>query len=386
MLYGEIMMKKIFLVGEFDKFGGTRTYFKQILKFYLGQGFDVKVGIPVAQFNFANIESLPCKYVVIPDCPSQSGLNFILKRYPFNALLEWLCIRRIYTDQRPDLLVISTGTPWKYMGLFLFPRRSLYILHTYPHSQNGEFVESRYLKKYILGLFLSRKKQIMTVSAFAQMAIAKCMLLPDKHRFVRFIPNTAGARLKLQVKRYESKKKLKILTLGHVTWYKNPAIWLEVAKLVLAERSEGDIQFIWAGDGDMYLQCQNWVAENNLEKSIKFVGFESNVDQLYLDSDIYFQPSIIESQGLSVIEAMRYGLPCVVSNMGGLPESVLDNKTGFIVEIHETNKMAAKILQLIRSFKLREKFGIAGQHYYSEHFSENLWEDKMIALHQELLT
>ncbi len=376
------------MIGEFGQFGGTRTYFYQLLNFYLKYDFDIIVGMPDDRLDDSVMQSLPCPYVIIPACTPPAGFKFLFQRFPFNALLEWLCIRKVYLEQKPDLLIVSSGSPNKYLGYFLLPGKLLYILHSYPHFKNGQLAHSRYLKRLLFGLFLSNKKQILTVSEFAQKNIAKSLLLPSKHQLVKLIRNTAGAALDVQVGNHLDKigkDKIKILTIGHVVWYKNPTLWLEVAKRVLANRSEEHIEFIWAGDGDQYIQCQKWVAENGLAHSIKFIGFQSNVAQLYLECEIYFQPSIVESQGLSVIEAMRYGLPCVVSNAGGLPESVLHEKTGYIVKADDTDEMVSRILQLVQKSSLREEFGRAGQDYYKHRFSEAMWEKNMESLQRKIL-
>ena len=303
-------------------------------------------------------------------------------------LLEWKCIRKLIYEQKPDLLMVSVGSPGKYLGCLLLPGKVLYVLHTYPHLANGEPANFSYLKKYLLGLFLSPKKQIVTVSEFAQIKIASSWLLATKQHLVQYVHNTAGPVIENRIMHNHTDKginKLRILTLGHVTWYKSPGLWLEVAKRVIANRSNMDIEFIWAGEGDQLLPCKKWVIENGLTGSIKFIGFQFNVAKLYKDCDIYFQPSVVESHGLSVIEAMRYSLPCVVSNVGGLPESILHEKTGYIVKVNDADEAVRRILQLAQNRELRKELGRAGQAYYKSCFSDSIWDKKMKSIHQKIL-
>ena len=102
-------------------------------------------------------------------------------------------------------------------------------------------------------------------------------------------------------------------------------------------------------------------------------------------SDIYFQPSLIESHGLSVVEAMRYGLPCVVSNTGGLPESVVNGKTGHVVGANDIDGMVDQIVLLLRNPALRETMGRAGCERYETCFEEHKWNEQMSDIHIKII-
>ena len=74
----------------------------------------------------------------------------------------------------------------------------------------------------------------------------------------------------------------------------------------------------------MKLECINY-------DRINFLGARSDVQEYYSRSYLYFQPSIVESFGISVIEAQFFGLPCIVSDSGGLPETIVNGQSGLVV-------------------------------------------------------
>ncbi|MFH1417846.1 MAG: glycosyltransferase family 4 protein, partial [Planctomycetota bacterium] len=78
-----------------------------------------------------------------------------------------------------------------------------------------------------------------------------------------------------------------------------------------------------------------------------FRGFEPDHEAIYPDIDIYVQASRRESMSNSVIEAMARGIPCVVSDVGGLPETVDDGRTGFVVPSDRPERYAEALDYLL---------------------------------------
>ncbi len=110
---------------------------------------------------------------------------------------------------------------------------------------------------------------------------------------------------------------------------------------------------------------------------IKWIGNSNNVDEFYKQAMVYYQPSKIESFGLSVVEAMSFGLPCVVSCEGGLLEVVQENINGFFVEINNIEDSIIKIGQLVEDSKLRGFFSTNSIIIQDQIFSRSIWEQKM---------
>jgi len=83
--------------------------------------------------------------------------------------------------------------------------------------------------------------------------------------------------------------------------------------------------------------------------------------EYYRKIDIFVVPSLIESFGVVAVEASACGIPIVASDVGGLPEIVSNDKTGFLVPPKNPEAIACKLELLINKPDLRTKMGIAAR-------------------------
>ncbi|OIK17225.1 N-acetyl-alpha-D-glucosaminyl L-malate synthase BshA [Bacillus sp. MUM 116] len=103
-------------------------------------------------------------------------------------------------------------------------------------------------------------------------------------------------------------------------------------------------KLLLVGDGpDMTIVC-NLVDELNLREKVLFLGKQDNLEELYSISDLMLLLSQKESFGLVALEAMACGVPCIGTNVGGIPEVILDGETGFICELGNIYSIADKAI------------------------------------------
>jgi glycosyltransferase involved in cell wall biosynthesis len=115
---------------------------------------------------------------------------------------------------------------------------------------------------------------------------------------------------------------------------------------------------------------EQFIISNNLSKAVKIIPFIQNLESIWNITDIAIMPSTEkESFGLVAAEAMMAKKPVIATNHGGLMEIVVNNETGFLVELN--NKLALKtaIEKLINDSELRNKFGVNGFNRVSNNFS-----------------
>lgn len=379
-------MVKIFVIPEFGSSGsGTRSYFKILMRFYCSHQFEVVVGLTKTQLDseiVTLLNNLGFRYVLIPE--RKASFKGIGYRFPFSVFFDLYSTVKIILREKPDLIVVSAGTYGLFLGLIAFPVRFLYVLHGDP----GDYAQSvvKKIKKHILSSFLHEKKIILTVSEFTKKRLLASEVCSAKANWVKVIHNTVGSNQPVYLQDTDFKHQtIRVLTLGSVIWYKNPETWIAVARKVLENPIAKDVQFQWAGDGDLLENCRDAVVQLGLDQRIRFLSYRSDVDVLYSYSHIYFQPSLIENCPLSVVDAMRFGLPCVVSDVGGLPELVVNGETGFVVSVDSAQTMADKIITLASNERLRNGMGRAGCDRYMRCFSYVIWEKQMVDVHNILL-
>jgi glycosyltransferase involved in cell wall biosynthesis len=371
-------MKKILIFPEFEKFGGTRTYFKNLVDYYHSDNYQIVTAIDKEYCDQDILEFLTKNNTKIIFL-SRKYRTGIFSRFHLGIIVDLFLGIPIIIKERPNLVLISTGSPPEFLGLMLlFPLKLIYILHTYPMC-----TKPKLFYRLLLLISLNKNKRILTVSEFSKNQIVKCWLVDKKQKFVDYIYNFSNLENNSAIPKNTGKNDVKmILTLGHVTWYKNPDIWYSVAVKTIG-RYPGELEFLWAGEGDLLDAYREKVKKDNMPQ-IKFVGFQKNVTELYNLSTIYFQPSRLENHSIAVTDAMAMGKSCMVSNAGGLPESVVDGKTGYVVDPDNIDEMVSKLLNLLENENLRVCMGKAGKEYYENTFSYKRWIQEMKTLNKNL--
>jgi glycosyltransferase involved in cell wall biosynthesis len=367
--------KKILLVAEYGKGGGTRTYFISLLHFLKKQQYEVTVLMNnkdvdqeidnlVSELEFKTLSSNFDFWCIDLDNLHPGLTKKQLISYQLREMLFWC---NILNENHFSGLIFSVGYPEQYLYTFLLPVKLRYILHTQPLKNADKF------KRWILKSQLGQQKQITTVSESSKTAIETCWLQSKSSPYIKLVHNFYEPKFK-NVSIQNSDGIKRILTIGSVESYKNPFFFIECAKEIIARTKDNKVVFTWAGDGSLLAECRNRIKDY---PQIKFEGNKENVEELYEASYIYFQPSLQESHGIAVLGAMYHQLPCLVSNRGGLKESVIDGVTGFVVETEDTKKAVEKINYLLQDKKAARLMGGNGYKNYIDKFTEVAWTQSM---------
>ncbi|MGG3736982.1 N-acetyl-alpha-D-glucosaminyl L-malate synthase BshA [Aeribacillus pallidus] len=115
-------------------------------------------------------------------------------------------------------------------------------------------------------------------------------------------------------------------------------------------------KLLLVGDGpEMTVVCQ-LVKKLGLQKHVLFLGKQDNLEELYSISDVMLLLSEKESFGLVALEAMACGVPCIGTNIGGIPEVITDGENGFICEVGNIHQITERSLQLVTDEDLHKTF------------------------------
>lgn len=379
--------KKILLTAQYNKFGGARYYFIHLLKFYNSQGYKVTVCLTKEdqQIEITSIiEELGFNIITIRK--RLRGFKQIFEQPVISFFSDISLIIRAYIKVNPDLVVVSNITPDAFLGLAFFRTPYICIVHSYPLDN----LSRKYIIRMLQGLrrillnwiFAKPKKKIVSVSNFSKREIIKLFGVPEQS--VSIIYNFGKKPAEALPRTDSNEQNHLILTYGHVRYYKNPFDWISVAEKVIQYFPNTSIQFIWGGDGELLDSSKALVNSMGLEDKIKFIGFTRDVDLYYKSATIYFQPSLLESHGIAVVDAMAYSLPCVVSNVGGLPESVSNGENGYFVNVDDLNAMSEAIISIIIDEDLRKQMGRNSLNIFNEKFSYDIWTAKMKVIHERI--
>lgn len=123
------------------------------------------------------------------------------------------------------------------------------------------------------------------------------------------------------------------------------------------------------GDGPERQKAEQQCRELGICDHIRFLGKQEAVEEIFSIADLFLMPSESESFGLAALEAMACGVPVISSNVGGLPEVVIDGVNGFAREPDDIEGMAEAAYTLLDEPELLAKFREAGIREANEVYS-----------------
>jgi glycosyltransferase involved in cell wall biosynthesis len=176
-------------------------------------------------------------------------------------------------------------------------------------------------------------------------------------------------------------QRLQCAFIGRVTQIKRPDRFLDVVSEI--KKRDLSLDFFIAGDGELLDVCRERIFAENLP--VKVLGWQSNIEKILSAADIVVLTSDNEGTPLSLIQAGMAGLPVVSTNVGSVPEVVLDNISGLITRL-DVQEIADALEKLVKNEFLRKQLGVAAQEFTLANFGvERLVHDHEV-LYKGLLS
>jgi glycosyltransferase involved in cell wall biosynthesis len=139
------------------------------------------------------------------------------------------------------------------------------------------------------------------------------------------------------------------------------------------------------GDGPLMAQTKSLAAALGIGARVHFLGERLDVDQILARTQVGLLVSNWEGFPLSILEAMRAGLPVVASSVGGTEESVRDGETGFLVPRGDVEILRERLARLLTDPELRVRLGAQGRAFYERHFTLSQCVAKTLAVYEGML-
>ncbi|MCY8335428.1 glycosyltransferase, partial [Bacillus spizizenii] len=106
-----------------------------------------------------------------------------------------------------------------------------------------------------------------------------------------------------------------------------------------------------------------------LEDQVLMLGNQDRVEELYSISDLKLLLSEKESFGLVLLEAMACGVPCIGTNIGGIPEVIKNNVSGFLVDVSDVAAATDRAMSILEDEQLSKRFTEAAMEILKNEFS-----------------
>jgi len=186
----------------------------------------------------------------------------------------------------------------------------------------------------------------------------------DTARFIRRPGESQETRQQLGF----GDESLVIGAVGRLVSIKDHSTLLKAAEILIDRGIP--VAILLVGSGPELAKLQTLVAASpRLSGRVFFTGAASDVAPLLNAMDIFVLPSLSEGMSNTILEAMASGLPVVATRVGGNPELVEEERSGWLFEPGDVMGLAAILEQMARDSDLRQALGHAARHRAVEHFS-----------------
>lgn len=135
------------------------------------------------------------------------------------------------------------------------------------------------------------------------------------------------------------------------------------------KKTHPDIRYVIAGEGQDKPLLERMIGELGLEENVFLAGLLQNIAPLLKVSDIAVLPSLVEPLGMFQIEAQYLGVPTIASDAGGIPETIVHQKTGLIAKAGHVQQWADAIVWTLNHSDEANQFAKAGREFVFAKFS-----------------
>ena len=320
--------------------GGISSYTRELASAYGRRG--------ISCIGFAADGADNSSFVVIP----HSRVRFIARSV------------RGLAELRPDLInahsqhwyVLLTGL----IGKILCPSAVMVVtLHTPVESNQNRFKDAliRLLLRFSDGVVLVSKAMKDSIRLPPSIRQAVILAAPEELATCRELTPEGSA------------KRRDIVFAGPLVWSEKVAgVLLLVEAFAAVSGLFPDWRLLILGDGPLKASVEKRVREVRLPGRIVLKGFVDSVFDEIANAAIYAQISLQEGLPLALLDAMSIGTPVIATSVGGIPEVVRHNETGYLVE-PRVEEVAAGLRCLMGDARLRLTLAKAAKSFVSSELS-----------------
>ncbi|MDX1973684.1 MAG: glycosyltransferase [Candidatus Sumerlaeia bacterium] len=173
-------------------------------------------------------------------------------------------------------------------------------------------------------------------------------------------------------------------TVGAYVDHKDPLNLIHAAALLQKLVSPRALRVVFVGEGEERPRMEALRRELGLEDVVVLTGWQTGVGDLLSAFDVFCIPSKLEGLCTSLLDALAFGLPCVATEAGGIPDVIQHEENGLLVPPQNPEALAKGLHRLMGDKQLQEKFRSAGLRHVAEHFTVEAMVNQYYQLYQSL--
>jgi len=374
--------------------GGVQTYIKAISK--LDDSFNIKRNLLFIHGNHGELKhyfeknGIKCYYCpIMPDDFELWGYRFWRNVRKLLRILFPINFFKSIKLIKPDIIIIDEPS---YLNSQLFITRLLDIpVLWHLHNENQFINVNKSIFRLGISYYLKKHLSIATDSKEVYKTnLKECeSIIHNYWNNYHLLPSTSDIKefLKLTPKKHNAKDaEINFVSVGRLTWQKDFPLMLGSFHRMQKKTKKKLILSI-IGTGQLSDQINEIIQKLNIKENINLVGEIDHDDlpKFFSKMDIYLQTSVTEGSPLTIKEAMAAGLPVVSSNVGGIKELVINDKTGILFSHNEKACDEAIYKMINMDFDERYEIGLSAKEYAKNNFSIEKLASKSHSIYSSIL-
>ncbi|WP_339610786.1 glycosyltransferase [uncultured Planktosalinus sp.] len=302
---------------------------------------------------------------------TQTTKNGLLKikrkvyRKPYSYIREELLLHSL-KNNNTDIVLVEYGTHAQQLMPVLKKSGLPVVVHFHGYDASVESVIKNH-NKY-KEVFENASKIIAVSNVMVDRL--KALGCPES----KIIYNVYGPRPEFHLVEPTFSKK-QFIAIGRFTDKKAP--YYTILAFAEAVKQHPDARLVMAGDGALLNMCKNLARHLNIEKNLDFPGVVTAEEfrEILKVSRAFVQHSITAANGdmegtpLAVLEASAAGLPVISTKHAGIPDVIVDGKTGLLCDEHDVATMANHMDMLLSDVEKAKAMGAAGKVHIEKYFT-----------------
>ncbi|MDZ7859281.1 MAG: glycosyltransferase [Candidatus Krumholzibacteriota bacterium] len=181
----------------------------------------------------------------------------------------------------------------------------------------------------------------------------------------------------------DSSEQILVGIIGRLSVVKNHKNFLDAAAIISPKYT--NVQFLIIGDGPLFSKLKKYARDKGLSERVVFTGSREDIPSILTQMDISVLSSNSEGLPMVILESMAASKPVVATEVGGIPELIINGETGILVKPRNSIALADGITKLVESQHLRDSMGEAARSRIKKYFSTDIMIKKYCSVYSKIL-
>lgn len=354
--------------------------------------FEVIGGVRVYRFRYffpSSLERLCYEGGILPNL----GKSFLARlQLPFLVLSELLALWSVAIKEKPDIIHAHWILPQGFTAAIV--SKLLHIPFVVTAHAGDVFPLDKPVFRLLSRFSINAAAAVTANSKYTKAAVEKIAnkavhVIPMGVDLKLFCSASSAAAAAVR-KKYAIRGKM-LLFVGRLAEKKGVTYLISAMASVINEFPGA--RLVVVGDGPEKAALQRQAQQLGLSGSIIFAGSvpNSQLPPYYKAADVFVLPSIVDSRGdteglgVVLLEAIASGTAVVASRIGGIPDIVIHNRTGLLVEQKNPGQLAEAVVSLLKNRQLAKKLSAAARKRVEARFSWKSVSDEFAAVYGSVL-